>query len=199
MSKKRKLAVGLLIGLSMVLAGCGGSNTNDVSTVALVLPAENYKIFEGNGFTLQYPRDWETKNKSQVAEQYKDSVEAVFISNFKDQFFTPVITVELLAVQEGVGNPGFADEMIARNEAVLIDYEEQERLTIPTVIGNEVVNTYLIRFRGKEKLQDDTLEFLQTYLAHGASGFVVTAAYDPTSDLSEAEKLVNSLQTFKLK
>jgi hypothetical protein len=196
---KKKLFAGLLITLSLVLVGCGSGNTEEVSTVALVLPAETYKIYDADNFTLQYPRDWETKNKSQVASQYKDSVQAVFISNFKDQFFTPVITVELVAVEEGVGNPGFADEMIARNEAVLIDYEELERLTIPTVIGSDVVNTYLVRFQGKEKLQDDTLEFLQTYLAFGSAGFVATAAYDPTSDLNEAEKLVNSLQTFKLK
>ena len=195
---KRRILIGLLVSLSLVLSGCGGKNNNEAFS-GLILPSENYTFFETSDFIFQYPRDWDVKSRSQVDAQFSDTVRAVFTSNFKDPFFTPVLTVEGIAVTEGVGNPAFADQMIRKNEAVLIDYTEIERLTVPSLVGDSAVTTSLIRFSGKEKLQNDTLEFVQVYLAKGSVGFVVSGAYDPGSDTNEAEKIINSLQTFRLK
>lgn len=195
---KRKLIAGLLIGLSLILSGCGGQN-NDESFQGLILPSENYTFYETDSFIFQYPRDWEVKNADQVDTLFSDTIKAVFTSNLRDQFFTPTITVERIPVEEVAGSSTFADQMIRRNEAVLIDYEETERLTVPTRVGDTAVTTTLVRFEAKEKLQDNITEFIQLYLYKGEMGYIITGAYDPTSDLSESDKIVNSLQTFRLK
>jgi len=197
---KRRFFLGLLMAvLGVTLIGCGDSVVVEKAQIGLVLPAENYESFETEFFFMQYPRDWEVKNHSQVASQFKETVQAVMVSNFKDPFFTPVITVEAIKNVDNLGNPEFAEAFIKKNESELISYEEIERKSIPLNVGSEAVNSYLVKFKGKEKLQDDVLEFLQVYLAGEEWGYVVTAAFDPNSEGLEIEKMVQALQTVRMK
>jgi len=196
---KGLIGVGMM-GLVFALAGCGGGTTvTDQSQVSLVLPGENFESFETEFFFMQYPRDWEIKDNSQVVSQFKDTVQAVFVSNFKDPFFTPVISVEAIKNVDGLGNPEFAEAFIKQNENSLISYREIERKSVPLNVGDLGVNSYLIRFQGKEKLSDDILEYLQVYLVKNEWGYVVTAAFDPNSEGFEVDKMVQALQTVRLK
>jgi len=194
------IATIVMIGLIFSISACGGDGVITEGTqVGLILPAESYKTFETEHFAMQYPRDWDVKNNAQVANQFKETVQAVLISNFKDPFFTPVITIEALKNAEGLGNPEFAEAFIKKNESGLISYVEIERKSIPLNVGDAAINSYLIRFKGKEKLSDDVLEFLQVYLAGGEWGYVITGAFDPNSEGLEIDKMVQALQTVRMK
>jgi len=196
----KKIALGLLITLSLgVTSGCFGGGDDEAAYQGLVLPAGAYAFFESSDFLIQHPREWEVKSNEQVSSEFRDSIVSVFLSNFKDPFFTPVITIEKIKVTEDEANASFADDMIRQNEASLIEYEEVERITFSSAIGDESVTATLVRFTGKRRLQDNELEFLQAYFADSGVGYIVTGAYDPNDDNNESDKIVNSLQTFRLK
>lgn len=184
----------------LVLSGCFSSNTaTDPDEVGLILPAENYEFYDTSEFRIQYPINWKVLPKGQITEKYAATAEVAFVSNFKDMFFTPVIVVEKIALPEVKNIEDFAEESLAFSRSSLTAFEELERQTISTAVANQPVTTRLVRFTAKEKLQDDTLEYLQTYLVNGANGYIVTAAYDPTSNNTESEKIVDAIRTFKVK
>lgn len=192
-----KFLKALLISISIVaLSGCGGGNDEQVDST---LPAGTFGAYNADEFVVNYPVNWTIKKGNQLDDRIKDNISVAFISNFKDPFFTPVVTIEKIAVSEGTTTSSFADNIISMNESNLVNYSEIERSDIQTSVGTNVVLTKLVRFQAKEQLQDDTLEFLQTYLSDGEFGYVVTGAYDPNDEDSEASKMVQSLQSFKLK
>ena len=113
-----RIAKLLLIGFSLLaLSGCFGGDGEDPGQV--LLPSENFAAHNAEAFFIQYPREWKQKSA--------DGLEASFISNFKDAFFTPVITVEKVSVGEGVTSKAFAEDMISKNESDLALFEEIER------------------------------------------------------------------------
>ena len=93
----------------------------------------------------------------------------------------------------------FAESLIASNEKRVINFTEVERMNETITVGGVTSDTILLRFTGKENLADETLEFLQVYGVKGTNGYVVTGAYDPNDQDNEATKIVQSLQTFKIK
>lgn len=194
---KKILALILTIFTALALSGCFGGT--DAENVGLVLPTENYSYFETSEFSIQYPLGWTTLTKSQISEQFKDNIEVAFTSNFKDPFFTPTITVEKVALDTALSVTAFADAMIKQNQGMLINFTEIERQSVSTLVTGQTVLATLIRFSGKEKLQDDTLEYLQIYLNNGTTGFIATAAYDPNDENNQADKVVDALRTLKLK
>lgn len=193
----KKVLVSGLIGSTLVLSGCFGGGSSETSTESL--STENFATFDNKVVAMQYPVNWKLKTGDQIDSDMRDSLIAVMTSNFKDPFFTPVITIEQVAVSEGVGSVDFAESTIKSNSLRLIGYEELERKDITTYKGGVAVNTKLVRFRGKEKLDDQVLEFLQVFLTQDGIGYTVTGAYDPNDEDSEASKIVQSLNTFSLK
>lgn len=190
---------GLIFVSLLLISGCSTTTTNSPEEVGLVLSEENFAFYDADDFRIQYPVNWKVMRKDQLNAKYAQSAEVAFVSNFKDMFFTPVIVVEKIAIPEQKSVEDFAEESLATTKASLVSFEELERQTVSTSISNVVTTTKLLRFTAKEKLQDDTLEYLQTYLVKNANGYVVTAVYDPTNENSETTKIVDSLRTFKLK
>ena len=194
----KKILITGIIGSTLVLGGCFGGGNSD-SDAGGVLPSENFATFDNKEVSIQYPANWKLKSGNQINTDLQDSVVAIMTSNFRDPFFTPVITVERVAVGESVGSVNFAEATIEANEEELVSYEELERKDITTLIGAGAVNTKLVRFRGKQGLDGQVLEFLQIFLVKDGIGYTVTAAYDPNDEENEAAKLVQSLETFSLK
>jgi hypothetical protein len=196
MNKVFKFALVAVISLSMMACS---SVAESEDTVGLVLSESNFKIYSAADFQIQYPVNWSVLSKSEVSSKFKESLEVAFISNFKDLFFTPVITVEKVQVTAGITSEQFADSVIARNSANLIDYALVDRQSMSTLVKGQTVLTSIAQFTGKEKLADDTLSYLQTFLVAGDIGYIVTGAYDSTDNRAETEKMTQSLRTFRLK
>lgn len=195
--KLKKLIIGISCCSLLFLAGC--SSTDSEVESGLILPEANYTFYSNDDLSIQYPRNWDVISKTELNSKFQANLEVAFRSNFKDLFFTPVITVEKIKTTADDSSLTFADNAISRNENSLIEYVLIDKQTISTLIGAQLVETSITKFRGKEKLQDDTLEYVQTYLTNDEIGFIVTAAYDSTDNKVEVEKIVNSLRTFKLK
>lgn len=195
--KLKKLIIGISCCSLLLLAGCSSNDSEAES--GLILPEANYIFYSNDDLSIQYPRNWDVISKTELNSKFQANLEVAFRSNFKDLFFTPVITVEKLKTAADDSSLTFADNAISRNENSLIEYVLIDKQTISTLIGAKLVETSITKFRGKEKLQDDTLEYVQTYLTNDEIGFIVTAAYDSTDNKVEVEKIVNSLRTFKLK
>lgn len=182
----------------MFLAGCGGSGSSQADTIGLTLPAANYTTFTASEFRIQYPIDWEVLSQQEISSRFRQRLEVAFLSNFRDLFFTPVITVEKVELTESMNSMQFADQNIARNASTLIDYVLVDRQPVTLERQGAPVLTEIVKFRGKQRIQDDVLEFIQIYAVQGADGLIVTGAYDPTSDRTQEDKIVNSLKTLKL-
>lgn len=193
----RAVLLSALMLMVIFIAGCSGGQ-NDKEQVGLVLPEANYKFFKNSDLQIQYPVNWKVLNKQQISSKYKENFEVGFTSNFKDPFFTPTITVEKIKIDEDLNSESFSELVINQNKEKLVNYLELEKSTVSTLVANEPVITTLIRFSGKEKIQDDLIEYVQTYLVKNELGYIVTAAFDPTDENNEFEKMVNSLRTFKL-
>ena len=189
----KQILTTIFVGIFLAsLIGCGGNSAPDLTQS---LPVANFVMFNGADFSIQHPKDWKIKKDEQLDSELRKTIQVALISNFKDPFFTPVITVEKIGVAEGTTSLKFAEGMVSKNESGLVGYEEVERKDI--VLSG--AQTLFVRFRGKEKLQDNVLEFLQVYLVKGTSGFIVTGAYDPFDDDSEVVKIAQSLESFLLK
>lgn len=184
--------------MTLSLSGCFGGGSTDAGAIS-TLPSENFGLFDNKTISIQYPVNWNLKTGSQIDTDMQDSIIAIMTSNFKDPFFTPVITIEQIGVSEEVSSVEFAEQTMKNNEIELINFNELERKDVTTYIGANPVNTKLTRFSGKSTLDDQVLEFLQIYLASGGVGYTVTAAYDPNDEENEATKLVQSLGTFSVK
>jgi hypothetical protein len=194
----KKFALLLLsLFLTLTLSGC--FSTEEPVDLGLVLPTENYSFYKGEGFEIQYPIDWVLLEKKDINAKFKENLEVAFMSNFKDLFFTPVITVEKTKSQANSDNQVFAESVINKNAATLIDYNVIEKQTVSTSVNGAPALATLVVFEGKEKLQDDKLEYIQIYLSKAEVGYIATGAYDPTDNKIEPEKIVDSLRTFKLK
>lgn len=198
----RRILVGLISVLSVfLLSGCFGFGGDDPGTGSGV-DNVNYSAYSTDDFLIRYPRNWKDKKGNELNDDIRSTVEVAFVSNFKDSFFTPVITVEKIALGEDgatLSSSDFADLQAKYNEESLVNYDELERSDLSLVVGGGSSLTKLIRFQAKERLQDDTIEFLQVYLASGGFGYTVTGAYDPHDEDSEAAKIVESLRSFSLK
>jgi len=190
-----KFIVSLVVGSSLL--GITGCFSGDDAPIDESLSSENFSTYSDDAFIIQYPKNWKIKD-TELDSDVKDTIEVAFISNFKDPFFTPVITVEKIAVAEGKTTAKFGDENISLNEN-LVSFEELERVDLPLVVGESAVLSKLIRFQAKQALGDDTLEFIQTYLVKGGLGYVITGAYDANDDDAEASKMIQTLKSFRLK
>lgn len=196
---KKFLRFLLLLGLLLCLMACSSSVDVAEDQTGLVLPAETYSFYDTSDFSIQYPVNWKILPKQQISEKFQETAEVAFISNFKDLFFTPVVVIEKVSFDTQKNQEDFANESLSQYKSSMSKFDEIERQSISLVSGTNAVISRLIRFTGKSRLQDDTLEYLQTYLASGDSGYIVTAVYDPTDDNNESDKLVNVLRTFKIK
>lgn len=196
---KKALSLIIITVLSFSLMGCSSGSTDTEDSIGLVLPESNYKIYASPELQIQYPINWNVLSKSDVNSKFKENIEVAFISNFKDLFFTPVITIEKVKVAASTSSESLADSIVARNSNSLIDYALLERQNVSTLVGGQTVLTSIVKFKGKEKLSDDTLEYLQMFLVAGETGYIATGAYDPTDNKAEVEKMIDSLRTFRLK
>ena len=193
--KRIILASGIV--MTFILAGCFGGAT-ETDTVGLILPEENYKFYKNTDLQVQYPMNWKVMTKTEINSEYKENFEVAFVSNFKDPFFTPTITFEKTLLKSAITSEQFAESIINQNKVSLVNYAEVERQTVSTLVSGEPVLTTLIKFTGKEKIQDDLIEYIQIFLTKGEVGFIGTAAFDPTDENSEFEKMVNTLRSTKL-
>jgi hypothetical protein len=181
----------------LILAGCSGSSSAP-ETIGLTLPAANYSNYATADFRIQYPIDWEVLSQQEISSKFRQRLEVAFLSNFKDLFFTPVITVEKVALTENINSMEFADQNISKNASTLIDYILVDRQPVTLERKGSPVLTEIVKFRGKERIQNDILEYIQIFAVKDQSGFIVTGAYDPTANRTEEDKIVNSLKTLKL-
>jgi hypothetical protein len=182
---------------TLLIAGCSGGNSN-TEDAGLVLSEGSYTVYSQNEFQIQYPLNWDVLAKQDIKTKFQEQLEVAFRSNFKDLFFTPVITVEKIRVETNE-NTEFSESVIERNENNLIEYVLVDKQPVSTLVGSTPVFTLVSKFRGKEKLQDDMLEYIQIYLVKDSIGYIVTAAYDFTDNSVDTDVLFNSLRTFRLK
>lgn len=188
----------LLTVFTIFLTGCGGSGGSSSESIGLTLPEANYTTFNTTDFRIQYPIDWQVLSQQDISSRFRQRLEVAFMSNFKDLFFTPVITVERVSLSEAMNSMEFADQNIAQNSSTLIDYILIDRQPVTLERRGSPILTEIVKFRGKQRIQDDVLEFIQIYAVRDSSGFIVTGAYDPASNRTDEDKIVNSLKTLKL-
>jgi hypothetical protein len=194
----KKIVLSGVLASTLLLSGCLGGEA-ETESVGLVLPEANYAFYSSPEIQIQYPINWKVSSKEEISSKYKESIEVAFTSNFKDPFFTPTLTIEKIKAPNFKSSEEFADDVIKRNANSIVQYAQIEKQTVSTSIGSAPEITTLVRFGGKQKLQDDPLEYIQLFLLEGETGYIATAAYDPTDDNNEADKLIEAIRTFRLK
>ena len=181
------------VGLSLIaLAGCFGFGGND-EVVVQDLPVDQYALHESGAYRINYPIGWQVR--TDFSGDIERATEVAFVSNVKEVFFTPVVTVASQPVGSEVTSRDFALNIIEQNKQILVAYNELERTEVATVDGEGV----LVRFTGKTEAADSPVEYLQTYHVSADRGYVITGAHDPNGDPLLFERLVDSVRSFVLR
>lgn len=190
----RILAV--LVG-SLFLVGCSGSD--DLVVNYNELPIESYDLFDGDEFRIQYPKDWEIVNQTELGERYKSGAQIAFIDNNKDAFFTPNMIVEKFDIANGESLDKVYDAVWDDNQNNLLIVEEVGRQNFTTIASGKVASGLIVEFTGKRKLEGDVLVYLQSLLLDGNEAWVTTVAFDELDTDTQGGELVESLKTFATK
>lgn len=182
-----------LIILLLLPIGCfgGGGQTTGIPT----LSSETYDLYETSAYLIQYPKGW--KLRTDFPANIDAYTQVAFISNIKEVFFTPTVTVAVENISDGVLTKDFAQKIIDQNGKSLLNYNLIDK---NEVVIDEAGNiTYLIEFQGKNNPEDNLIDYLQTYFVADGKGFVVTGARDPNGDPILAERLLDTVRSFRLR
>lgn len=189
----RKLLTGFLLVLSLTLTGCFGGEATSVEE-APDLSTDTFEVFETERYRIFFPRGW--KQRTDFTSDVAQSTQVAFISNIKEVFFTPTVTVAAQSVSGTVAAEDFAKSVIEQNEKGLLNYQEVERRSVQI---SEEAQTILVQFRGKRQPEGNIVEYFQTYYTKGGLGFVITGAHDPNGDAVLADRLIETVASFRLK
>jgi hypothetical protein len=182
-----------LLGLSLLLSACGGSDTDEASTTDS--DEVFYFTYVTAEFSIDVPDDWETINA--FTSDYPDEVRVAFRNNLKDSEF--IANVSIVREDYTGTSADYAQSKLDDHSETLINYklESQEAVTLE-VAGADSVTT-LNTFRGKNEASSPTLEYMQIYLTKGDNAWTVSASYTPNEDEFVIERMAHMLKSFTLK
>jgi hypothetical protein len=189
MSKKFIVA---LIAVCLLVIGCTGGESITASNDEI--DTNLFDVYQTNDFAIGYPKGW--KLKDDFTSDLTQATEVAFISHVKEFFFTPTVSVSMREVTAGVKTLDFAKVVMAQNEKSLLNFNlvESVDFALPNVDAS-VLHT----FQGKVQAEGDLVEYFQTYAIFGSKAFIITGAHDPNGDPLLAERLLETLQNFRVR
>lgn len=181
-----------LIALSLLVFGCTGGES--ITAPNDEIDTNLFDVYQTNDFAIGYPKGW--KLKDDFTSDLTQATEVAFVSHVKEFFFTPTVSVSMREVTSGVKTLDFAKVVMAQNEKSLLNFNlvDSADFALPNIDAS-VLNT----FQGKVQPEGDLVEYFQTYAISGTKAFIITGAHDPNGDPLLAERLIETLQNFRVR
>lgn len=187
----KKIILTLFLTLSIIGAGCGSKDDNQISQ------QPTKKGYENEIFSLNPPKNWEKIET--FTKEYPAGVNVAFREPIKDNSFTANINITTKNVDATLTSNDFALQEIKNHENNLKDYHEISREKRTIQIQKKDLESILITFEGRQNIEDDINRFLQIFATKEGTGYVVTGALkkDESSDIQK--EIEESLKSFELK
>lgn len=189
---KIKLVSGLIL-LLLVLSGCGGLTSEPTvpTDTPIELPAQQFEAYETGDYRIFYPIGW--KLQREFTSDIASTTDVSFTSNVKELFYTPTIIVSRTDLGKQISSADFGVQMIQANEQQLLNYNQIVRQEI--IVGGEPAT--LVIYEAKENPEDELIEFTQAYFVKNNLGFVVTGSRDIAGDDILAERIFDTVSSFR--
>ena len=187
----RKITSAIAICLS--LTGCFGDDTTETTTT---LPSVT--LYQGNGYSIEIPNDWEIMEKQQLTSNFPAATDATFRNNIKNELYTDNIVVSIRNLDESANYVDFAKGMQANAQKSLLDYVQTDSQERTMEIGELKIPTITYQFQGRKSPLDPVINFQELYTVHNGLGYSVTASYHSTTSEKSINTLQNILNSFTL-
>ena len=184
----------LIVGLSLFLTACGGSDSGSTTGDTADSYYYTYKTAE---FQLEVPKEWEVVDS--FTSEYPDGLKVAFRNNVKDSIFTANLTILKEDNTNSDTSYDFAQKKLADHEDTLLNYTLLDQEGITLLVAGAESNTIISTFEGKNETSGPTLDFMQTNLTKNDNAWTVTASYRPGEDEFTVEQLDTMLRSFNLR
>lgn len=190
----KKLIITFLLSLSLVnLSGCGDSGNTVSKEDAVVL--ENYKLYASEEFSIRYPKNWSIETK---LDGYPETTIILFLNELSDSRFKENINIDKRAIKGGTDGISFAQQMLSKHEADLINFQKIAQQNIQIKIAGEDTDAVLAVFEGKNMKDGDKFKFIQVYAVKNGYGYIATATMLNSANDETISSLTTSLKTLTL-
>lgn len=184
MFKKTLLAT--IVIASLFLTGCGETIEPTTGT-----------LYETDTFTIHAPRNWEIVTDFQ-SNQPKETVVA-FRNNVKTKDFIANITITKNTLTSVVSSTDYEKIVTEELQGELVNFKETKSEKMKIMIGSQEADTIFVTFTGKQKVESDTLQFMQIYAVKENVGYIVTASAGMNEEESVVDALTQALKSFSVK
>lgn len=193
-----------MVGVCVVgITACSSESGTQVVNYR-TLSVDDYSLYDGTDFRMQYPNGWASVSGDEVYTKYKSSAELVLVSDKKDAFFTPNVIVEKMKLDDAQKAKSLADiysDLEKANDKSLLLSEETSRAEFTTIVNGSAANGLLVEFKAKRRLETDVLTYVVAVLKDDVAGEIVvaTAAFDELDNNNQSTEIVESLKTLAIK
>lgn len=179
------------------MTGCFGSSDNAPTDTSSTNP--NYNTYEGTGFSIHYPKDWEVINGKSFTSNVPTETIIAFRNNIKNEIFTANTNISKTQIPETINSEDFGKSTLLKSKESLVGFKELSKEEITFPYGESEIKTFISGFEGKKTPSNPIVRFKQLYLANQGQGYVITSAYLPTEDESVVKMCDEMLHSFSLK
>lgn len=178
------------------MTGCFGSS--DGTSGDTVFSNPNYNTYQGAGFTIPYPKDWEVIDGKTFTSNVPAETIVAFRNNLKNEIFTANTNISITPIPETINSEDFGKSTLLKSKESLVGFNELSKEEISFLYGNTELKTFISGFEGKKTPSDPVVRFKQLYIAGQGQGYVITSAYLPTEDESVVKMCDEMLHSFSL-
>jgi len=191
--KKFTLLVLMIFALSL-FSGCFGDEEETPTEVKT-----ETSFYQTDEYSIYYPAEWEVIEKNDFTADIPKETQVVFRNNVKSDIFTANVNVSKTDISDRLTSKEYANEIINSQNKNLKNFKELAKEEVTLKIGESDINTFVYAFQGKQRTIDETVKFIQTYLAKGNSGYIATCAVSLSEDEHTSTICENMVRSLNVK
>lgn len=192
----------ILILSVFLVSGCfGGGNEEETaeteeSTGGAIVEAANRH--ETADFSIGIPSNWEIIKS--FPKDYPAGLQVALRNNVKeDQTFIANVTVTRHDLGIPMTSIEYAHQQIFDHQNTLLNFRELSKEVITLSVDGEATEALLSVFEGKQKPEESTLKFFQTYGVKSDVAFTATCAVDRAEDEATIDTCSKTVRTLVVK
>lgn len=194
----KKLLGSLLIGTSLILSGCFGT---DGGSAPLPGPDDNStqsKSYQNSQFAFSFPGAWDVIEPQDFTSDIPRETQVVARNNIKNDTFTSNVNVVRNDLQVTKSSMDYAKEILNRQRTGLLDYKETKRELLNISVAGQSQETYYTEFEARLNATDPVLKFAQTYAVKDKAGYIIMGTWSLQENSAVIDQIVSTVKSFRV-
>lgn len=200
----KKLIAFLLIFTALIVSGCFGGDDKTEETAENDKEPPNVPIVESKNrydtadFSIGIPENWEVMKS--FPQDYPEGLQVAIRNNVKaGQEFIANITVTRHDLNIPMTSLEYAHQQIFDHQNTLLNFQELAKEVISLSINDQTEEALLSVFEGKQKPEESTIKFYQTYGVKDQVAFIATCAIERAEEKEVVAKCEHSVRSLVVK